>query len=246
MIRLSTIGRKQQRGFTIMELLIATAILSVILLLITTMMISIGNLYYKGINGARVQDAVRNITDGISHDLQLTNQHVVSSAGTSSAGAAEIAYCVADVRYTVSIGHQITSGAATGTQVKHVLWRDTLTSNGACAPVDLNQAAPNAAAPLNGTNGAELIPVNSRLTNFNVTTLTAFPGTYNISVGVAYGDDDLICSTDVALSCTLDGPMTLTDYYNPANHFLCKGKKGGQFCATAALNTTVVQRINNN
>ena len=55
----------KQAGFTIVELMIATAILSTILLLVTTMMINIGNLYYKGVNQARVQDGVRTLADDV-------------------------------------------------------------------------------------------------------------------------------------------------------------------------------------
>src|SRR5665213_2550121 len=63
-----------RKAFTIIELMIATSVLSIILLLVTTMMISIGNLYYKGINQARVQDDVRTISDDLSSHLQLSDQ----------------------------------------------------------------------------------------------------------------------------------------------------------------------------
>ncbi len=69
-----TTHRHLQKGFTIIELMIATAVLSTILVMVTVVMVNIGSLYYKGINQARVQDDVRSIADEIIKNIQLNDQ----------------------------------------------------------------------------------------------------------------------------------------------------------------------------
>jgi len=210
----------KQAGFTIVELMIATAILSTILLLVTTMMINIGNLYYKGVNQARVQDGVRTIADDVTQQLKFGD---LLTGGPWTVGSGvdtfhEQAYCVGNIRYTYILGYQIGTGTdyLTRPQAPHVLWRDANPSPGSCTEVDLT------ASP---TGGTELIPPNSRLTSFSISASTTT--SYAVTVGVAYGGLDL-----------LSGP---TD--SPPTFVTCTGVTGDQFCATAHLTTIVAQRI---
>ncbi|MDB5170702.1 MAG: hypothetical protein JWO35_396 [Candidatus Saccharibacteria bacterium] len=154
-----------QQGFTIIELMIATSILSVILVMATIMMTSIGRLYYKGINQVRVQDNVRSISEGITQRLQLTNMAVADNTDPTQVKA----YCVGKTRYTFVLGSKL------GGIVQHVLWRDTLLS-GTCRASDFTQP------------GDELITPNARLTAFSI----AGDSPYIVNIGVAYGDDDLL------------------------------------------------------
>jgi prepilin-type N-terminal cleavage/methylation domain-containing protein len=202
----------QQAGFTIVELMIATTVLSVILLLATVILSNIGGLYYKGINESRTQDNVRGITDQVSQDLKYTGGDFTGPTTENIGGQSYDYFCIGDVRYTYVIGEMIGSGTDTdGTTAKspHVLWRDT----SGCS------------SRQRFLSGTELINPNSRLTYFSVGPSIGAPaGTFQIQVGVAYGDIDLINDPD-----SLDAS--------------CKGGTGDQFCATASLTTTVVQRI---
>lgn len=198
----TTRDQKSQAGFTIIELLIATAVLSTILLLVTTLMINIGKLYYKGISQARVQDNVRSITDEVAQHLQLGDSFIPVTSGP------ERAYCIGTTRYTFIIGVQIDHPN------KHVLWRDKNPTPGNCPSV-----LPNLTATTPSIGGSELIAPNSRLTDLTITGSSP----YSVSVGVAYGDDDLL---------NLSGINTK-----------CKGNIGDQFCATAKLQTIVVRRL---
>ena len=195
-----------QKAFTIVELMIATTILSTILILVTVMMVGIGNLFYKGVNQARVQDDVRTISDDVSQHLQLSDSPPLASVSGDGTGV----YCIGDTRYTYVLNQQI------GSANPHVLWRDSNPTPGSCAATDgfLNNTTPS-------PDGTELIAPNSRLTYFNI----SLSSPYTISIGVAYGDDDLL---------NLAGLNTT-----------CKGSIGDEFCSTATLTTTVVQRIAN-
>ena len=226
-----------EKGFTIIELMIATAVLSTILLLVTVLMINIGNLYYKGINQARVQDNVRSITDEVVQHLQLGDTLV--PADTDHHGPnGEHAYCIGSTRYTYFIGTQIDQPApgSSAPVFQHVLWRDDNPDPASCDATGVNLTD---SSPTTGRHGAELIAPRSRLMQF------AIDGTspYNISIGVAYGDDDLLCSPVVTDSCKRNAPP-MTQFSDFAHgSLLCKDSDASQFCSTAGLDTTVVRRL---
>jgi prepilin-type N-terminal cleavage/methylation domain-containing protein len=209
--------RSDNRGFTIVELMIATAVLSVMLLLVSVILSSIGNLYFKETNQSRIQDAARNVTGEISQDLELNGGQVTTGAG---------AYCIdGTIRYSYVIGKQL------GSATKHVLWRDTNPTPATCNAANLNLSQPSA-------TGVELVPANARLSDFTITTTSP----YNISINIAYGDDDLLCTPSVASTCTsATNTMTAADYQK--GDLICKGHAGNSYCATANLSTVVVQRI---
>lgn len=202
-----------QEGFTIIELMIATAVLSTILLLSTVMMVSIGKLYYKGINQARVQDATRTILDNVSQHLQLTSSDPMQSENSDD-GKSQ-AWCIGDTRYTYTIGRQM-GNDSTQNQSPHVLWREDNPNPGSC-----DKPGPNALDNPSGINGTEMIPPNSRLTAFDINQ-TIQP--YKISIGVAYGDNDVLTGTGIGTRCA--------------------GGIGQEFCATAYIKeSAVVKRL---
>jgi prepilin-type N-terminal cleavage/methylation domain-containing protein len=225
-----------EKGFTIIELMIATSVLSIMLLMVTVMMINIGNLYYKGISQARVQDNVRSITDEISKRLEL-GDHFFLVPDHPLAGA-ERAYCIGNTRYTFILYKQI------DTDSRHVLWRDTNPSPGSCPsnPADLpnlNQAIPSA-------GGTELLAPHARLTAFTITGNSP----YDVTISEAYGDSDLLCDNGTNHDCVVnDNPASVVrklvsgTLAGPAGTIRCRGDIGEQFCATAILDTKVVKRL---
>lgn len=61
------------KGFTIIELLIATITFAVVLLVITSAIVQIGRIYYKGVVQSRTQERARAITDSVAKNLQFSN-----------------------------------------------------------------------------------------------------------------------------------------------------------------------------
>ncbi len=220
---------KSQRGFTIIELLIATTILSVILVLVTSMMLGIGKLFSKGINESRIQDAVRGTTDDVSQQVELGG--ILPSYNTDSEFGATIeVYCLGTVRYSFLRNVQI--GSKPG-DAPHVLWRDVPKGN--CDPTKAaDLAAPDPNSSGDATQGSELLPANSWLTAFCIGTLkpdntscdtSNLVSPYRISIGMAFGDIDQL---------NFAGTQTT-----------CIGQSGDQFCATASLTTFVASRLAN-
>jgi prepilin-type N-terminal cleavage/methylation domain-containing protein len=224
--------RDSQAGFTIIELMIATAVLSVILLMVTVIMISIGNLYQKGVNQSRVQDNVRTVGDSLTQNLKLMSDPRITT-NVLPTGPAPGYVCIDTTRYTYMIGTQLDLTAG---QIQHVLWRDTISPGATCTPVNLTSAAPNSAITP-GTGGTELVAPGSRLTafcigNYDPTAAAflnpcgqTFTSPFTITVGMAYGDTNLLTNP----------PYT--------TNTACKGSTGDQFCATDFLTITVDQRL---
>lgn len=203
------------KGFTILELLIATSVLSVILLLSTVSMISVGNLFYKGENEAAVQDDTRNITTDISQHLELgANVQNPFLAPARQNGVNVYALCIDNIRYTYALGVKV------GTTLPHVLWRDTILSGASCRPANLASATPSA-------GGTEMIAAGSRLTALNLNSSTS---PYALTVGVAFGDTSL---------------TTQVYNQSRPQDVMCKGgpSDDDKYCATAYLTTMIDKRI---
>ena len=212
---------KASAGFTIVELLIATTVLSVLLLLATLIITNIGNLYYKGVNSTHVQDDTRDITAQLSQDLQTGSNF----AAATPLGSIQ-AICTSGIRYRYVVGKQVGSGPL---QTPHVLWRDANPNPGSCVATAFGPA------PV----GTELIAPGSRLADFDVHETVPGSGVYIISVAIAFGSDpNLLCSTSELGTCTGAAPLTY-----PTFDIACLGGSGDRFCATSSLKTTVVARI---
>jgi prepilin-type N-terminal cleavage/methylation domain-containing protein len=202
-----------QSGFTIIELMIATSVLSILLLMTTVIIIGIGNLYNKGVNQANVQDNVRTITDDLAQQLRFGDTFQNPNGTILENNQPVGVMCVDQTRYTYALGVQI------NTSLNHILWRDTLITGQPCVQADLTAPDPSVSSGGVAGSGSELINPGSRLTQFSSTSLSP----YTINVGVAFGDP------------TLSPPAQGTTS-------TCLGSTGDQFCSTAYLTATVEKR----
>jgi prepilin-type N-terminal cleavage/methylation domain-containing protein len=221
-----------QKGFTIVELIIASSVFSVILLVATAGIIYIGRSYYKGIITSRTQETTRSITQEISNSFQFGGDAQVTVAADSNpidmgSGVKAYAQCVGNFRYSYVIGSKVagsnnTSNPSTPT-TRHGLWLDVINKDADCNALDLREAVPEddststEQALLNQRR--ELLPQNMRLDQFSLDQ-PAGRSFLNINVKLIYGDHDL----------------------SPSG--ICvPNSQGGQFCATSGLNTTVKKRL---
>lgn len=232
-----------KRGFTILELLIATVVFSVVFLGATTAILEIGKLYYKGVVTGRTQETVRNVSDVFSQQLQFNADQLTGPStvrytvtnGPLPGGRMEYnAYCIGTTRYTFVINAKVSDGAVPGNayvpsqnRLNHALWRDTISSSSAntCTPANLSLVNPSTTpAPANGSKGQELLGANMRLAQFD--TDCAASKVCTLSISVIYGDNDLMAP----------------DANNPS---FCKSAIGNQWCATSQLSTSVIKRVGN-
>lgn len=200
-------------------------IVSVILLLVTTVMIGLQRLYYKGLNQEKIQNNARTIADDVNQEIQTsTSTPAVAWVPVASTFSASFnnqpptnyhvsAVCIGSVRYVYIIGLQVGTGS---NQVAQALWRDQTPSGGCASGVpQINNSTPS-------DGGLEYIAAGSRLTNFQIT--QQGNGDYALSVSVAIGQDNILST-------------------NTSYNAQCIGGSGDQYCATAGLKTEVRQRL---
>jgi prepilin-type N-terminal cleavage/methylation domain-containing protein len=229
---------KDNKGFTIIELMIATAILGLVLLLVTEVMMSMGKLYYKGVSLTRIQNDARTITDQVSQDIKYSNQFSSGSGSEPYTGATDdsvaiSSYCIGSVRYSYILDYMIgdTNEPVSNTpEVPDVIVRDNTNASlpasdlvtpytGGCQPLNLTSTSLLA----DDSSATELMASNSRLTNFSI----SGSGPYTINVDVAYGFLYLLTPTSTT----------------PATPWTCNGGDGDDFCGSAGLQTSVVQTL---
>jgi len=225
--------RKNQTGFTIIELMIALSVLSVLLIMSTVLLIQIGRIYNKGVNLANIQNTNRNVVHDIGSALEFGAQQPITGSETylpSGGDAVTVhSFCLDTTRYSYIIGQQEATSPdyhpSTGApQTYHVLWEDTMKTNDNCFPMDITKATPT--DPPDGVatkpgSGKELIPLRSRLSVFSVEENPGGSGIYQLDVIVAYGDNDLLNATGTN----------------------CNGDVGQEYCATSKLSTVVTRRL---
>ncbi len=214
-----------EQGFTILELLIATTVFSVILLIATAGIVQIGRNYYKGITSSRTQETARAIEDEVTRAIQVSGLTSISNGSNDEVQA----LCVGNTRYSYVLDKQLQRDS----EYKHVMWVDTkLPGAGVgCPPLNLKENQPVDFAPPATIDTAfknqqrELIPTNMRLSSFKVEEKGA--GLYEVSLKVMYGHDDVI---------EKGAPGVEDDTCKPSRF-------GGQFCASAGLTTFVKRRL---
>ncbi len=211
-----------RKGFTLVELMIATTVFSTILLLATTGIINIGKLYYKGLTTARTQEIARSVIDEVARSAQLTQGEIKSS---SDSPPQYLATCIGKDRYTYRIDTKVGAGV-------HGLWQDEITEGDPCVPSNFTTAISNP------DSGRELLSTNMRLLEFRVAQDPADKTRVNIDVSVAYGDSDLLTHC-AANDSTNPGPCA----GNPATAQCRAANAGGSFCAVSSLETFVKRRF---
>lgn len=218
------------QGFTLVELMVALSILATILIMSTVIMMQISRWYSKGVNSASVQNATRNITADITSALQFSGATPIANAGSpQSFGGTNMqvgALCLGKVRYTFVIDRKLGTDHSTTppTVTHHVLWRDTMSTSASCNPLNLTTSGvPNDANTNAAIGGYEMVPGSTRLTQLELVETPAGSGLFRLTVGMAYGDRDLIIINGGKASC--------------------RGDKGTEYCAASNAQTTVSRRL---
>lgn len=204
-----------KKGFTIIELLIATTIFSIILLVATTGIIRIGNLYYKNITSSRTQDAIRAINSELTSTLQFGNNNKSVEQTNGSGGTY---FCLDDVRYTYYINKKFETNGDSNSG----LISQKLNSGQACNGGSVGETK-------------QMLGNNMRLLQFSLQRLGS-GDLWNVKLKISYGDSDLLDPGAGNISSTSQSETAT---------FNCRsGVAGSSFCATAQLDTTVKKRLN--
>lgn len=207
---------RASQGFTIIELMIATAVFAVVLVVVTAGILQVSRLYYKGVNQASTQSVVRSITDTIAQTIQFGGGAVTPTTAGAATPTAPKVFCVGNQRFTYDLGWQVVDTAPNASQHQgyHGLVQDSYSGCSSSSPQTISNPA---------VLGRELLSPNMRLSKLNVVDLGA--NLYRIEVRVIYGDDDLLKAPNDPLTTCINE------------------KAGTQFCTISELSTVVTKRV---
>lgn len=247
--------KNQSGGFTIVELLIATAVFSMVLLGTATMVIQVSRMYYKGIVSTRTQNETRALLEAISRPIQLEEAKVATTkpgptpadppvkiTGTPfTVASAQIytpeAICVGATRITFVKGLKVNPDVAFDRDsIRHAVWIEPINNVGTCKDnvPNLSSDLATGALPANvPQRGRDLISKNMRLVDLKVVETPAGSGLWSIKVKVLYGERDLM------------GPANAAPTGTPQNYpTACKGFiAGSQWCTAVEYETKVFKRL---
>src|SRR5574337_1969757 len=152
----------KNKGFTIVELLIATSVFSILLLLAPDGFLQIGRLFYKGVNISQPSSDAKQLVSSIKNDIAFSAPSTTSLAVTlkpMTVGSVTIDrryFCVGQNRYSYTINRELDTNAesyemrtqpidATGWNNFGVL-RDQVSSNSCPNPFDSSATGLKAAS----------------------------------------------------------------------------------------------------
>lgn len=173
-----------EKGFTLIELMIAATVFSVILVIVSAGIIQVSKSFYKGVTMTKTQEVSRTILDDVSRAIQY-NSGLVSKP--IMANDTVQGFCVGDRRYSYVLFTKHTDD-------NQVLMVDQISG---CNSLSQAQGISGSSA-----TGKELMGVNMRLLKLDVT--DAGNGLWSITVRVAHGENDMLVSeTDPNTTCQM-------------------------------------------
>lgn len=218
-----------QRGFTLVELMIATSVFAVLLLVATATVVRFTTNFQRSVTATSTQNIARSIIDTLSQSLQFDG-HTFAQLG--DVGGAH-GFCLGTTNYSYVLNKQM------GEDTPHVLVQKPADGLGCTQTQNFSMAG--------SIQGTEMLAEHMRLAKLRVEQ----QGTnlFKLSIRVVYGDDDLLCveGESGALACdSTDDSSASIRALNSEDKLAklkCKPHKGSEFCAVSNLETTVQSRI---
>lgn len=206
----------RSRGFTILEVLIATMVFTVVLMLCVTVVTRIGQLYFKGVTSAQIQDLTRDLTDEFSQQIQFGSSLPIPDSISGGTAGEALIFCVGDNRYKAVMNRKL------GDEASSVLQR--IPYSGACDTKD---------TPNSFDGSTELAINNMRILKLSIIRSPTDPYIWSLNIRLALGDSDIF-----------EYPGEDTNTPTVYGAAICKsGISGSQFCATSELSSTILRRV---
>jgi prepilin-type N-terminal cleavage/methylation domain-containing protein len=213
-------------GFTIIELLVATTIFSIVLVVIVSSFLQVGRMFYKGVSINNTNESARNLVDSIANDARLSN---FTPGGADSTDASKLFFCVGTHRYTYKLNTQVKANdiSTSANTMGAGIVQDT--TSGSC--LDPTHLA--------GINPSQVLGPDMRLNALSVTKNTTGTSVMIHAHVLFYGVDSSVFSSSTHPNDTdTDHAAALND---PTAY--CSGNLlSTQFCAVSDIGTSVTLR----
>lgn len=210
--------RTDNRGFTIVELMIAATIFSVVLVVVASVTTQMAEQFNRGINKAKTQNVVREVSEEIANNIKFSASAIPDQPSTNGRISA---WCIADRLYAFR----------TDRLVRNVNDDGGMLRIGECG------LPPGALTA--GPDRPQLLGMGMRVVNLAITPVDDQRRVWQVTLRVALGEDDMLCSpTGAPNECTSPGVGTLTN-----TDLVCKPLAGSQFCAVAEHSIIVARRL---
>ncbi|MEO6513193.1 MAG: prepilin-type N-terminal cleavage/methylation domain-containing protein [Candidatus Saccharimonadales bacterium] len=215
-------SNKHAAGFTIIELLIATTVFSVIMLVITAGILGFTRQYYKGVVTSNTQTTARQVMSELTQAIQFGKSITLDlqdpATGTSG-------FCVDDKLYSYQIGQQVTDKSPDNTQ--HQAYHGLVVDNSVTSCSSTTPSlSPLAQLP---AGQREMLGDKMRLSALDITDNS--DSSFTIHLRIIYGDDDVL-NPD---------PSSGTPAWDTEN---CEPERtSNQYCAITDLTTKVQTRL---
>jgi prepilin-type N-terminal cleavage/methylation domain-containing protein len=168
---------KDDHGFTLLELLIATTVFSVILLLCTFGLVQVGRNYYRGSTITRTQNAARSVMSTLTQSIQYSGSDPVASTlpPEKSTPATVVptkgSFCIGSLKYDYQLKVQVGD-----TPDSYALRTSKIDNTANCSAATTSPQT-------------ELLGKNMSLRQFSI--VNNGPD-YTITLLIAYGENDLL------------------------------------------------------
>lgn len=245
-------------GFTIIELLIASTVFAVILVIITIGIINITQSYTKGLTETKTQNVARNILNDMAQAIQFS-PGAISTSTNANPGIIEVStsnapadnkfpptpgkvvygFCIGEREYVYQLGYEVVSTSI------------NLSSNQAYNGIMVNPASDSCSGFNSSYLPTDYNFINSTTVptgftefldpNMRISYLMVCQGTLTPTGDCNYVADSNIYSLGVQVSYG-DNGLFNNDIATDGST-LCNGSIGTQFCATSKLITVVEKRV---
>ena len=203
----------QKDGFTVVELMIATAVFSIVLLLSLAGFLQIGQMFYKGVNITQTSNVLNQTATSLKNDILFdTGTEAVTifetpRITTPDGQITRYYFCAGSNRYSFIKGKQLDRAAGeaeingpNGSDLwyQFALLKDRLTTSGCPNPFSTTSSA-----PIDPDNVTELLGDKMRLSQLEIPRLPS-PNDklYTVFIKVAYGDNEVLTDSDLpSASC---------------------------------------------
>lgn len=210
------------KGFTIVEVLIATTVFSLVLAMTVTVILDFTHNYYKAVNTSTTENAAQSVLNDVTQAIKFSSSPVTDV--TDDNGDIRT-YCIGNVQFDYE---PYTFGSDD-------LWESPT------GPAGCSYQSPS-------SSSQELLASNNlQVLKFIITPIPNPGSTYTVEVEVGYGSNsnNLICDTSQPnnSTCPQTGNGTGTGSQDSnTDSFSCVISQGSQFCDVVDL-TGTVQRL---